>query len=108
MLSVLHACCMEQSGRRGNARKSAVLNRKGLQHEKCGSRPLASGLKAADFCGKTDGGRKRNRTAVRGFAVPCIATLPSGPGSRAVLYADPPQEGQERAMPSFALPAIES
>ena len=25
-----------------------------------------------------DGGRKRNRTAVRGFAVLCIATLPSG------------------------------
>ena len=28
------------------------------------------------------GGRKRNRTAVRGFAVLCIATLPSGRGSR--------------------------
>src|SRR5689334_4348835 len=27
-----------------------------------------------------DGGRKRNRTAVRGFAVLCIATLPSGRG----------------------------
>ena len=50
-----------------------------------------------DFCGKSAGGRKRNRTAVRGFAVPCIATLPSGPASRAVLYADPAQEGQERS-----------
>ena len=28
------------------------------------------------------GGRKRNRTAVRGFAVLCIATLPSGRGHR--------------------------
>jgi hypothetical protein len=28
------------------------------------------------------GGRKRNRTAVHGFAVRCIATLPSGPVRR--------------------------
>jgi hypothetical protein len=31
------------------------------------------------------GGRKRNRTAVRGFAVRCIATLPSGPKKAAAL-----------------------
>src|SRR5262249_17789261 len=39
---------------------------------------------ASNFIEISAGGRKRNRTAVRGFAVLCITTLPSGPaGSRA-------------------------
>src|SRR5687768_96960 len=46
-----------------------------------------------------DGGRKRNRTAVHGFAVRCIATLPSGRVRRTGDIGGRAEEGQAAVVP---------
>ena len=72
----------------------------------CAPNPARTGPKRA-------GGRGRNRTDVRGFAVPCMATLPPGrnagtcrphrrsrraPGAKGRTYLPPPPLGSSRVL----------